>query len=105
MACKYRRCKILDKCFDRHKKSRNRRYFDSLYGRTYRTSRCSKGNFPETHIQHCIVYMLRNSTNFVSYKDLKTVFRDLKEVYSAINAETGHEELEEFGKNRMINIQ
>ena len=54
--------------------------------------------FPDTHIQHCIVHMIRNSTKFVSYKDLKAVCRDLKEVYSAINAESGHEALEEFGK-------
>jgi transposase, mutator family len=57
-----------------------------------------KAVFPDTHIQHCIVHMIRNSTKFVSYKDLKTVCRDLKEVYSAINAESGHEALEEFGK-------
>ncbi|MBQ0161812.1 MAG: hypothetical protein KBS84_01465 [Treponema sp.] len=38
--------------------------------------------------------MIRNSTKFVSYKDLKAVCRDLKEVYSAINAESGHEALE-----------
>ena len=57
-----------------------------------------KAVFPDTHIQHCIVHMIRNSTKFVSYKDLKAVCRDLKEVYSAINAESGHEALEEFGK-------
>ena len=57
-----------------------------------------KAVFPDTHIQHCIVHMIRNSTKFVSYKDLKSVCRDLKEVYSAINAESGHEALEEFGK-------
>ena len=57
-----------------------------------------KAIFPETHIQHCIVHMIRNSTKFVSYKDLKTVCRDLKDVYSAINAESGHEALEDFGK-------
>ena len=57
-----------------------------------------KAIFPDTHIQHCIVHMIRNSTKFVSYKDLKAVCRDLKEVYSAINAESGHEALEEFGK-------
>ena len=57
-----------------------------------------KAIFPDTHIQHCIVHMIRNSTKFVSYKDLKAVCRDLKEVYSAINAESGHEVLEEFGK-------
>ena len=57
-----------------------------------------KAVFPNTHIQHCIVHMIRNSTKFVSYKDLKAVCRDLKESYSAINAESGHEALEEFGK-------
>lgn len=57
-----------------------------------------KAVFPDTHIQHCIVHMIRNSTKFVSYKDLKAVCRDLKEVYSAINAESGHAALEGFGK-------
>lgn len=42
--------------------------------------------------------MIRNSTKFFSYKDLKVVCRDLKEVYAALNAESGHEALEEFGK-------
>src|SRR5574344_1489006 len=54
--------------------------------------------FPDTHIQHCIVHMIRNSTKFASYKDLKAVCRDLKTVYSAVNAEAGHDALEEFGK-------
>ena len=57
-----------------------------------------KAVFPDTHIQHCIVHMIRNSTKFVSYKDLKAVCKDLKQVYSAINAEQGHEALEEVGK-------
>ena len=57
-----------------------------------------KAVFPNTHIQHCIVHMIRNSTKFVSYKDRKAVCRDLKEVYSAVNAGSGHEALEEFGK-------
>ena len=52
----------------------------------------------DTHIQHCIVHMIRSSTKFVSYKDLKAVCRDLKEVYAAINAESGHKALQEFGK-------
>ncbi|NLM00888.1 MAG: IS256 family transposase [Treponema sp.] len=54
--------------------------------------------FPHTHIQHCIVHMIRNSTKFVSYKDLKAVCRDLKAIYSAVNAESGHEALDEFEK-------
>ena len=54
--------------------------------------------FPDTHIQHCIVHMVRSSTKFVSYKDLKAVCKDLKEVYSAITADAGHDALEAFGK-------
>ena len=41
--------------------------------------------FPETRIQLCIVHMVRNSTKYVSYKDLKAVCRDLKKVHSAPN--------------------
>lgn len=29
--------------------------------------------FPDTRVQHCAVHMIRNSTKFVSYKDLKAV--------------------------------
>ena len=47
--------------------------------------------FLDTHIQHCIVHMIRSSTKFVSYKDLK-------EVYSAITVDAGHDALESFGK-------
>jgi transposase, mutator family len=43
--------------------------------------------FPDTHIQHCIVHIVRSSTKFVSYKDPKAVCKDLKEVYSAIIAD------------------
>lgn len=43
--------------------------------------------FPDTHIQHCIVHMVRISTKFVSYKAPKAVCKDLKEVYSAITAD------------------
>ena len=45
-----------------------------------------KAVFPDTHIQHCIVHMIRNSTKFVSYNDLKAICKDLKKVYSAIDS-------------------
>lgn len=57
-----------------------------------------KAVFPDTHIQHCIVHMIRSSTKFVSYKDLKEVCHDLKEIYSAVNEQSGHEALEKFGE-------
>jgi len=54
--------------------------------------------FPDTRVQLCIVHMVRNSTKFVSYKDLKKVCADLKAVYSANTEAAGREALEEFGK-------
>jgi transposase-like protein len=54
--------------------------------------------YPQTRVQLCIVHMVRNSTKFVSYKDLKKVCADLKAVYSANSEEAGREALEDFGK-------
>jgi len=54
--------------------------------------------YPDTHVQLCIVHMVRNSTKFVSYKDLKKVCADLKAVYTANTEKSGREALEEFGK-------
>ena len=54
--------------------------------------------YPDTRIQLCIVRMVRNSTKFVSYKDLKKVCADLKEVYCAPTEEAGRAALEEFKK-------
>jgi transposase-like protein len=54
--------------------------------------------YPETRVQLCIVHMIRNSTKFVSYKDLKKVCADLKLVYSSPAEGSGRESLEEFGR-------
>ena len=54
--------------------------------------------YPETRIQLCIVHMIRNSTKFISYKDLKKVCADLKAVYSANTEAAARDALEEFGK-------
>ena len=54
--------------------------------------------YPNTRIQLCIVHMVRNSTKFVSYKDLKKLCADLKSVYSAATEKAGRESLEEFGR-------
>jgi len=53
--------------------------------------------YPATRVQPCIVHMVRNSTKFVSWKDLKKVCADLKTVYSAATEEAGRDALEEFG--------
>lgn len=52
--------------------------------------------FPKTIVQLCIVHMVRNSTKYVSYKDLKSVTADLKKIYTAINEAEGIRELQNF---------
>jgi len=37
--------------------------------------------YPKTQVQLCIVYMVRNSLAYVSWKDRKTVAADLKAIY------------------------
>jgi transposase-like protein len=54
--------------------------------------------YPDTRVQLCVVHMVRNSTKFVSYKDIKKVCADLKAVYSAPTEESGRTALEEFRK-------
>jgi len=54
--------------------------------------------YPQTRIQLCIVHMVRNSTRFVSYKDLKKLCADLKAIYSANTEEAGLEALEKLGE-------
>ena len=54
--------------------------------------------FPATRVQRCIVHMIRNSTKYVSYKDLKKVCADLKTVYTAANGGAARDALEQFGK-------
>jgi putative transposase len=39
--------------------------------------------FPQTTVQLCIVHMIRNSLKYVSWKDYKTMTRDLKTIYTA----------------------
>jgi len=54
--------------------------------------------FPQTRIQLCIVHMVRNSTKFVSYKDLKPICRDLKKIYTASTEEEALLGLGDFGE-------
>ena len=52
--------------------------------------------FPKTELQHCIIHQIRNTTRFVSYKDLKPLMADLKRVYAAPTEETALFELDTF---------
>lgn len=52
--------------------------------------------FPETEIQQCIIHQIRNTTKFVSYKDIKPLMADLKRVYAAPTEDTALSELDLF---------
>ena len=43
--------------------------------------------FPKTEIQRCIVHLIRSSTRYVSWKDLKEFTQDLKPIYKAATEE------------------
>ena len=52
--------------------------------------------FPDATVQTCIVHLLRNSLDFVSYKDRKTVAAALKAIYRAKDADDGEKALSDF---------
>ena len=52
--------------------------------------------FPDTTVQTCIVHLLRQSLQFVSYKDRKAVAAALKGIYRAVDAEAGAAALTAF---------
>jgi len=53
--------------------------------------------FPKTEVQHCVIHQIRNSTRFVSYKDIKALMADLKRVYASPTEEMALSALEDFG--------
>ena len=53
--------------------------------------------FPKTEQQLCVIHQIRNSTKYVSYKDIKPLMADLKQVYGAASLEDAEYRLEEFG--------
>jgi transposase-like protein len=52
--------------------------------------------YPKTEIQQCIIHQIRNSTRFVSYKDIKALMVDLKAVYGAPDEQSALFALESF---------
>jgi putative transposase len=52
--------------------------------------------YPRTTVQTCIVHLIRNSLKYVPRRDKEQVARDLKPIYTALNAEHAHAELERF---------
>ena len=55
--------------------------------------------FPNTEIQNCIIHQLRNSSKYVSYKDLKALMADLKAVYAAVDEDSALTALDIFAEN------
>ncbi|MRS74982.1 IS256 family transposase, partial [Salmonella enterica] len=52
--------------------------------------------FPQTHIQLCIIHMVRNSLKYVAWKDYKAVTSGLKAVYQAPTEEAALMALDAF---------
>lgn len=52
--------------------------------------------FPKTEIQQCVIHQIRNSTKFVSYKDIKALMGDLKKVYAAVDEQMALYQLDIF---------
>lgn len=52
--------------------------------------------FPKTQVQLCIVHMVRNSLEYVSWKERKLVAQDLRAIYVAPTEEAGVSALEAF---------
>lgn len=51
--------------------------------------------YPQTHIQLCIVHMVRNSMKFVPWRDYKEMAGDLKLVYRSATEEEALRELDQ----------
>lgn len=54
--------------------------------------------YPKTEVQQCVIHQIRNSTKYVSYKDIKALMADLKNVYAAVTEETALDALDKFAE-------
>ena len=52
--------------------------------------------YPRTELQKCVIHQIRNTTRFVSYKEIKPLMADLKRVYAAVDEQTALSELDRF---------
>ena len=55
--------------------------------------------FPKTEIQNCIIHQIRNSSKYVSYKDLKALMADLKAVDAAVDEDAALMALDTFSEH------
>ena len=63
------------------------------FGRCLRPPDAITAVFPEAVVQTCIVHLLRNSMDFVSWKDRKPLASALKGIYRAVDAKAAEEAL------------
>jgi transposase-like protein len=52
--------------------------------------------FPATTLQTCVVHLIRNSLDFVNYKNRRAVAAAIKPIYTAVSAEAAFAELDVF---------
>src|SRR3978361_1439860 len=57
-----------------------------------------RATFPDALVQTCIVHLLRQALDFVSYKDRKSVAAALKEIYRAVDDKAGLAALDAFAE-------
>lgn len=55
--------------------------------------------YPRAEVQNCIIHQIRNSTKYVSYKDLKALMADLKAIYTAVDESSAMDALDAFSEN------
>lgn len=54
--------------------------------------------FTKTQVQLCIVHLVRNSLNYVGWKERKAVAADLKKIYRSPSREAAEQELQRFAE-------
>ena len=52
--------------------------------------------YPKTQVQRCIVHLVRNSLQYVNWKERKLVAADLRQIYQAATVEAAEQSLTEF---------
>ncbi len=55
--------------------------------------------YPQSRLQRCIVHQIRSSTKYVSYKDIKHLMADLKQIYTAATLSEAEANLQCFAEN------
>ncbi len=55
--------------------------------------------FPKTTVQTCVVHLIRASLKYVPRREREQVARDLKPIYTAVDADQAQAELEAFDEN------